>query len=243
MSTHADAAEHTNETLADRFPKAVDVIRWVTAIIAAGTLGAFFWLTIMQEGNAGRIFNRRWTEHDFPDGLGAALGATEHARVGLVATVVLGIAVTVLFALIERFLPGRNWVKGISFAPILFLAWGLLFAPFVNSHQVLQGDDYAYLSDTVFATRSGNWTLLSAAAASLAAGIVIARVLQLVRSADWWTPKDPEQYQSLLESTPLDLPSIAANQDERAISSETETPQALFDPTDVRPGASGDRRP
>ena len=234
----ADASEPAYERLADRLPRTVDAIRWITAIVSAGVLGSFFWLTVMQEGNAGRIFNRRWTEHDFPDGLGAALGAHEHARGGLVATVVLGIGVTILFALLERVLPGRGWLKGLSFAPIIFLMWGLLFAPFVHSHQVLQGDDYVYLADTVFATRSGGWTLASAAGASILAGVVIARVLQLVRSAGWWEEKDPSRYQSILESTPLALPSIAASQDERTIGPGTEAPQALFEPTDEPPDST-----
>ncbi len=235
LPTTADTTEPTFERLADRFPRAIAAMRGISAILAAGTLGAFFWLTIMQEGNAGRIFNRRWTEHDFPDGLGAALGAEEHARVGLVATVVLGIGMTILFALVERFLPGRGWLKGLAFAPIIFLMWGLLFAPLVHSHQVLQDDDYAYLADTVFATRSGGWTLASAAAASIVAAIIIARVLQLVRSAYWWEEKDPSRYQSLLDDTPLALPSLAASQEERAHAPETEAPQALFESTDEPP--------
>jgi len=227
VSAHPQDGEPTLERIGDRFPGTVRVVRLVTAVIMAGVMGAIFWLAIMQEGNAGRIFNHRWSQHDFPDGLGAALGAKEHARVGLVATIVVAIGVTIVFALIERFLPGRGWVKGISFGGLIYLAWGLLYAPLINSHQVLQGDDFAYLPDTVFATRSGWWTVVSAAGASIVAGIVIARVLQLVRGPEWWTAKDPSQQQIIL--APAGTPSILVSEDVRRANLETETPAALLE--------------
>lgn len=183
-----DGAGHDEATIEDHFPWIVRTVRTLTAVVFAGMLGAVFWLSIMQEGNAGRIFEHTWTSHDFPDGLGNALGADEPARTGLVATVGLGILLTVVFALIERWLPGRGWAKGLAFAPVLFLLWGLVFCPLVDAHQVLEADDFAYRSSGLFASTSGAGTLVSAAVASLATGIVIARVLQLARTPEWWRP-------------------------------------------------------
>ena len=229
-STPVDDATITNETIADRFPTFVHVTRLVTALVTSGLLGALFWLAVMQEGNAGRIFNHTWTGHDFPDGLGAALGYHSHARAGFVATIILFIGVAIVFALIERFLPGRGWVKGLSFAPLIYLAWGLVFAPLIHAHQVLQGDDYAYLPDTIFATRSGRWTLVSAAVASVAAGVVIARGLQLVRDADWWREKDPAE---IAGTTALSgMPGLIAAQEDRLSSYGTATPGALREATE-----------
>lgn len=203
-STGSFASDDTataDESIADRFPRIVAVIRTATALLGAGVVGAGFWLAIMQEGDAGRIFNHRWTNHAFPDGLGSMLGYHEHARAGMVATLVIGVGVAIIFALIERFLPGRGWVKGLSFSPLIFLAWGLIFCPLVDARQVILDDRYAYLSDTIFATQSGRWTLASAVVGSIAAGIAIARVLQVVRTAEWWTPKDPARHKIFLQAS------------------------------------------
>lgn len=180
----------TPGSLGAQFPGAVAAIRWATAVVTAAVIAAAFWLTIMQEGHTGRILDHRWTDHDFPDSLGNLLGATDPARTGLAATVVLGVVIVLLFALLEPVLPGRGWVKGLAFSPIVLLLWGLVFCPLVDSRQILEGEDYVYLPTAVFARGSGRGTIISAVVASIVVGVVIARVLQLVRDAEWWRERE-----------------------------------------------------
>jgi len=179
------AALHTH------FPGLVNVARWTTAVLMAAAMATAIWLTIMQEGHAGRLLDHRWTDHDFPDSLGHALGAADPARTGLAATFVLAVAMVLVFAAVERFIPGRDWIKGLVFAPVIFLLWGLLFCPLIDSQQLLVDERFVYRDSGLFALESGKGTLISAGVASICAGVVIARVLQLVRTARWWMPRDP----------------------------------------------------
>ena len=120
-------------SIAEAFPRATAAGRSAAAIVVAGAIAALAWMFVLQEGHTGRIFGVTWTQHDFPDGLGNAFGANDAARTGLYLTLGLGVIVAAIFALIERRLPGRGLVKGLSLALLLFLAWGLLFTPLVNS--------------------------------------------------------------------------------------------------------------
>lgn len=175
----------------DEFPGLAHALRWVFAVLTAAFLGTGFWLFLMQEGHTGRVFNRKWTDHDFPDGLGNALGAVDPARTGLVATFVIAIAVVLLFALVEPRLPGRDWRKGLAFAPVIFLLWGLVFCPLVDGRQILQPDgEYAYPPSGLFGSASGWSAAGSAVVASLVTGLAIARAFQLCRSTRWWHPAD-----------------------------------------------------
>ncbi len=164
--------------------------RWVCAVAFATVIGAAFWLAIIEEGHGGHILGHTWTSHDVPDGLGHALGATaDVSRRGLWGTLVIALGVVLLFAAVERFLPGTSWRKGLTFAPVIFLLWGLVFCPLVDAKQVLSADgEYRYLRSGLFGTNSPFGTMLSALVAAVGAGLVIARILQLVRSAEWWEP-------------------------------------------------------
>ena len=173
-------------TVEASFPRLVGAGRLVAAIVIGGILAALAWMFALQEGHTGRIFGVTWTEHDFPDGLGNALGATDTARVGFSLTLGLGVIVAALYAAVERWLPGRWIVKGLWFAPILFLAWGLLFTPLVNSRQVLLGSDFVFLPTGAFGVDAGAKTIISGVAASLIASLILARVDWLARDASWW---------------------------------------------------------
>ena len=184
-------SSHTAErgSIEDNFPRLVQVARWVFSLLLAGSFGAFFWLAMMQEGHAGRIFNRTWTDHDFPDGLGNAFGAQEAARTGLAASILCGVGLALVFALMEGRLPGSGWVKGLAFAPVILLLWGLVFCPLVDARQIIEVDgQYNYLPSGLFGSDSGGATLVTAAISSLVVGVVIARLLQLGRSPEWWRP-------------------------------------------------------
>ncbi|HRC08083.1 MAG TPA: hypothetical protein PLV41_07700 [Miltoncostaeales bacterium] len=165
--------------------------RWVCAVVFAAIIGGAFWMAIIEEGHGGHILGTTWTSHDFPDGLGNALGASaEPARKALWGTLVIAIGVVLLFAAMERLLPGKEWRKGLSFAPIPFLLWGLVFCPLVDAKQTQDPIDgrFIYSPSGLFGTESSLTTMLSAAVAALGASLAIARIYQLVRSAEWWEP-------------------------------------------------------
>ena len=180
MTTEQDA------TIAASFPGLVRIGRLVAATVLGGVVAALTWMFVLQEGHTGRIFGVTWTEHDFPDGLGNAFGATDTARAGLALTLVLGVVVATVYAVIEHRLPGPWIAKGLWFAPVLFLAWGLVFTPLVNSRQVLIDVDFMFLPTGAFGVEAGGKTILSGLAASLMASVILARVFVLGREATWW---------------------------------------------------------
>ena len=166
-------------------------MRWVCAVLFAAFIGGAFWMAIIEEGHGGHILGTTWTTHDFPDGLGHALGAPalEPARRGMLGTLILAVVIVLLFAAIERFLPGKGWHKGLSFSVIPFLLWGLVFCHFVNAKQILTTNgDYVYLPSGLFGTASSYGTIASGAVAALGASIALARIYQLVRTEEWWEP-------------------------------------------------------
>jgi hypothetical protein len=173
-------------SIAQAFPRATAIGRHVAGIVGGGAIAALAWMFALQEGQTGSIFGAKWTEHDFPDALGNAFGAADTARAGLYLTLVLGVIVAAIFALVERWLPGRGLVKGISFAATLFLAWGLLFTPLIDGRKVQQGVEFVYLPTGLFGVHAGASTIISGAVASLLAGLVIARIIQTTREAEWW---------------------------------------------------------
>lgn len=174
-------------TIGGSFPTLVAVTRWASAVVFGGLFAAVAWLFVLQEGQAGRIFGVSWTDHDFPDGLGNAVGASRTARTGLYLTLAIGVAVALIYGAVERRLPGRGAVKGLSFAPALFLAWGLLFTPLIDSRQIQEvTGDFAYLPTGVFGTKAGAATIVSGIVASVVASVILARVYSLMRDADWW---------------------------------------------------------
>jgi hypothetical protein len=176
----------TPDTFAEQFPRVAAAARWCAAIVVAGGLAAAAWLFVMQEGLDGQIVRSTWTEHDFAGGLGHALGGSKPAHTGLYATLAAGAGAALLFAAMERILPWQGWLRGIAFAPVLFLAWAFVFCPLVDARRIQEGAKFHYLPNGPFGADAGRATFLSAIAASLVAGVTIARVLPMVRDAAWW---------------------------------------------------------
>lgn len=173
-------------SIAQMFPRATAAGRYAAAVVTAGVIGALVWMFVLQEGHTGRIFGVTWTQHDFPDGLGLTFGAEDTARAGLFLTLGLGVIVAAVFALVERRLPGSGLVKGLSLAPLLFLAWGLVFTPLVDSRQVKVEAEFVFLPTGFFGVDAGGRTIISGVLASVLTGIVIARIISLLREASWW---------------------------------------------------------
>ena len=168
------------------FPRLVQWGREVAAVLVAGVLAALAWMFLMQEGQAGRILEHTWTEHDFPDGLGHLLGSEDTARAGLFATLALGVIAVAIYAVAQRAVHVRLRYKALGTAIALFLLWGLVFTPLVNSRQVLVGAEFQYLPTGFFGTDAGAATILSGIVASLVTAVLIARVYSLMRDGDWW---------------------------------------------------------
>lgn len=191
------------------FPRLVHAGRWAAAVVVSGALAAMAWMFILQEGHTGRIFGRTWTDHDFPDGLGNLVGAEDTARAGLWLTLGLGVLLALVYVLVERRLPGRGTLKGVAFAPFLFLSWGLVFTPVVNSRQVLQGAEIVYLPTGAFAWEAGTGAIPLAIAASLVAGALLARVTTMMRGAAWWHEHPPLAHGVADEATAEQLLELA----------------------------------
>lgn len=173
-------------TIGAAFPRLIVAGRQVAAVVVGGVLAALAWMFVLQEGHTGNIFGVTWTDHDFPDGLGHAVGAKDTAKAGLYLTLALGVLVAALYVALERRLPGRGIVKGLMFAPIPFLVWGLVFTPLVDSRQVLREADFVFLPTGVFGVEAGGATIISGIAASVIASVILARVTALARSPEWW---------------------------------------------------------
>ena len=173
-------------TIGAAFPRLIVAGRQVAAVVVGGVLAALAWMFVLQEGHTGNIFGVTWTDHDFPDGLGHAVGAKDTAKAGLYLTLALGVLVAALYVALERRLPGPGIVKGLMFAPIPFLVWGLVFTPLVDSRQVLREADFVFLPTGVFGVEAGGATIISGIAASVIASVILARVTALVRSPEWW---------------------------------------------------------
>lgn len=199
------------------FPRLVHAGRWAAAVVVAGALAALAWMFILQEGHTGRIFGRTWTDHDFPDGLGNLFGAEDTSRAGLWLTLGLGILLALVYVLVERWLPGRGTTKGVAFAPFLFLTWGLVFTPLVNSRQVLQGAEIVYLPAGAFARDAGTGAIPLAIAASLVAGALLARVTTMMRSAAWWREHPPLAHGSADETVAEELLELAEQRPQEGV--------------------------
>lgn len=171
-------------TIGAAFPRLIVAGRRAAAIVVGGVLAALAWMFVLQEGHTGNIFREKWTDHDFADGLGHAVGAKDTAKAGLYLTLALGVLFAALYVTVERWLPGRGIVKGLVFAPLPFLAWGLVFTPLIDSRRVQRTD--AYLPTGLFGVEAGRATVISGIAASVFAGIILARVAALARDPAWW---------------------------------------------------------
>jgi hypothetical protein len=193
---------------------AATVGRWASGILIGGCLAALLFLWILEEGRSGNIFRRHWTQLDFAQGLGTLVSknSSNPDQVGLFAALVMGVALAVVFVLIERWLPFSSWRKGIPLALLPFLLWGLVFAPRVDARFVRVGDNFFLLKSDYFGTSAGKATPIAAAVASLVACIVLARVVQLMRERWWWASREAEgMMQEHLQEQILSDPLLGAD--------------------------------
>jgi hypothetical protein len=172
--------------LGPRWAPALWVARRAAGILTGGALAALLWLIIWNQG-----IRRGWTDHDVALGLGELVGGNA-SRTGLYATIVAGVGLALVYAALEPWLPDRRWwAKGLTFATVPFLLWGLGFCPFVDSIRQRQLDgSIALLPSDPFAADAGGGTIPIAIVASVAAATLIARCYSLMREPAWWRPRE-----------------------------------------------------
>lgn len=185
--------------------------REVAAVIGAGVLGAIAWLVVVQEGRG-----RGLTDLDFARGLALSVGADgvdrqEVGSTGFYATVVLGVAFMLVFALVvPRFLRRSWWWQAAPVGAAAFLLWGLAFSP-------------ARPSGILGLEAGGISSLLVFLVGAAAFAVVGVRVYTLVSGPAWWVAKENRLEEELEELT----------QQQRSL----ELPEERREEGDVRPGA------
>jgi hypothetical protein len=172
--------------LGPRWAPALWVARRAAGIFTGGALGALLWLIVWNQG-----IRRSWTDHDFALGLGELAGGNA-SRTGLYGTIVAGVGVALLYAALEPWLPARPWwAKGLIFATVPFLLWGLVFCPLVDSIRERQLDgSIALVPSQPFAADAGGGTIPIAILASIALALLVARCYSLMREPAWWRPRE-----------------------------------------------------
>lgn len=152
--------------------------REFAAIVVGGLMLAMGWLIPFQEA-----WKKGWTEHEFNAAMGQLVGATgdQIPRQGLIFGVVAALAMTAVHAVACRVLR-RHWlVQGAISAVVVFLLWGLVFAPLAGARTDVPGG--------LFAADAGASAVVWAAVSAVIAGLVLGRVYALVREAVWWERK------------------------------------------------------
>jgi hypothetical protein len=164
------------------WPTLVLVARHVVAVVVAGGLSGVVWLIVMQEG-----VRHGWMDHDYNQAVGELLpGGGGVAQNGLRWTMLFALGLAAVYALIEPWLTRGAWWRGIWWALVPFLIWGLVLAPLAGSR--LEDDPGG-----LFGVDGGGKSILVGAAASVLTALTLARCYDLMRSAWWWRPRKVEE--------------------------------------------------
>jgi hypothetical protein len=164
------------------WPTVVVVARHVVAVVVAGGLSGVVWLIVMQEG-----VRQGWMDHDFNQAMGELLpGGGDAARIGLRWTMVVAVGLAALYALVEPRLTRGAWRRGLWWAWVPFLLWGLVLAPLAGSRL---DDDPGGL----FGVDGGASSIFVGAAAAVLTALTLARCYDLMRRSWWWRPRRVEQ--------------------------------------------------
>lgn len=191
--------------------------RWISAVLLAGALGAVVFLIV-----AGQARDRGYTDITFNHSLGVMVGgAATEARsdralgvagdtagpTGLLWSVVLGALLVALFAVtVHRYLR-RHWaLQGIVLGVAAWLLVSLVYFPLLDRNPIEQ------VSVSPFGFGAGGGTPVVFLVASLAFGLLAARVFTLVVHREWWREKVVDHESALrgiegmedLRSDPLD---------------------------------------
>jgi hypothetical protein len=172
--------------------------RRAAGVLVGSGLGALLWLIILQEG-----VRHGWTDQNFNSDMGLLVQSPEGSptQAGLRLTLLSGLVLGVLYVPLGELWVRQKWVRGLAYAIVPFLAWGLLFCPLVAGR--IDGEPSA-----PFGADAGGATTVLAAAASLAFALVLARAYALMREPAWWRPRarpSIEETERLVDEGSLEL--------------------------------------
>jgi MFS family permease len=158
----------------------------LAVLTAAGVAGVVF-LLIVQEA-----YIKGWTEHQFNAAMGVAVGAggpDEIKHEGFLATMLVFLVLALAFALLRPAMPRAWWGRGLLAGAVMLAGWGLLLGPYVQGRSDIPSGAFAH---------EASWqTVPLFVVACAVAGLVLARVHDLVRDAAWWEPKHLDLRESL----------------------------------------------
>jgi hypothetical protein len=167
-------------TRADRgLAVAAAVGRRAAGVVVGSGLGALLWLIIMQEG-----VRHGWTDQNFNSDMGLLIQSPEGSptQAGLRLTLLSGLVLGALYVPLGELWVRSRWYRGLLYAIVPFLAWGLLFCPLVAGRNDGQ-------PSAPFGADAGAATTVLAATASLGFALILARAYALMREPSWWRPR------------------------------------------------------
>src|SRR5436190_9344951 len=179
--------------------------RRAAGVVVGSGLGALLWLIILQEG-----VRHGWTDQNFTSDMGLLVQSAEGSptQAGLRLTLLSGLVLGVLYVPLAELWVRSRWVRGLVYAVVPFLAWGLVFCPLVAGR--IDGEPSA-----PFGADAGAATIVLAAVASLAYALALARAYGLMREPAWWRPRarpSIEETERLVDDASLELAEERAEQ-------------------------------
>jgi hypothetical protein len=184
-------------TLSEPAPLPRRIGRFVVGVVVGAAAGAATF-QIMFQGS----FHKGYTDLDFNHVLGTGVKGTTlketQARealglvgdsagpIGLYATLIGAAALLTLYGLVTRRVH-RHWaIQGLGLGVVTFLVTGLVYPPIADARQ----DEFAV---GLFGVDAGGFTVVVLLLSSLGFGLVAARCFDLITSAHWWVPDEPEE--------------------------------------------------
>ena len=161
-----------------------------------------------------------WTEHDFPDGLGQRVRRGGHRPGRPLPDARSGRDRGGDLRARRAVAPGPRLRQGdlVRGRPLPRLGAAVHTADRLPAGVQAGNAEFVYLPTGLFGVDAGGGTIISGAVASLLAGIIIARVIQVTRNAEWWRPHptagvalDPNAGVDRYSNSPKRGPSRAAN--------------------------------
>lgn len=164
----------------------LSALRHIAGVVVGGIIGAVVWLIVMQEGS-----ERHWSDHDYNQMVGQVVvdRTGDVAKTGFWVTLVLGIALAAVYAVVVEPLVGRaRRVRAMFlFALVPFLLWGLVLSPGVTAYKDTALDvARETIPGGAFGLDGGGATLVLGMIASMLFALAVTRIYRLMCEPEWW---------------------------------------------------------